>query len=381
MDLSNKIISFIDALGVFQGVILAVILMTMHFKKNNSLLFLAVFIFLFSLEPIPNILHDLGVLQELPQLELLPVGFHFLAYPFLLIYVEKISIFETKNLSYWTIIPGVLELITATFVFLLPYEVKLEIKASSFAIVYFFLGLCYSVFIIFLVLKRIFFHVKEVENQYAFLDKKTLNWCKWFVYFNIAFLGLIFLNFFIESHVWYAWISVLNVVLIYWVSFKGINQEKIIALIWIDYNFLKSEEIVERSKEKLSSLELGSQVNQDFMSKDEALMTFDVVDEYVKKSRCYKKSTLTIVDVAEAVNIHPKRISYAINSIKSLNFNNYINYYRIDLAKEILKSSKANTLSIEGVGIESGFRSKATFYNAFKKNVNMTPAQYKRMWF
>lgn len=63
--------------------------------------------------------------------------------------------------------------------------------------------------------------------------------------------------------------------------------------------------------------------------------------------------------------------------IKSLNFNNYINSYRVALAKQILKSSKASTLSIEGIGVESGFRSKTTFYSAFKKNVNMTPAQYK----
>ncbi|WP_299713694.1 AraC family transcriptional regulator [uncultured Tenacibaculum sp.] len=382
MDLSNSIISFIDALGVVQGVLLAILLMIIHIQKNKSLLFLGIFIFLFSLEPIPNILHDLGILNTNPNLELLPVGFHFLAYPFLLIYVEKISIFNNKSLSYWTLIPGVFEFIAATFVFLLSYAKKLEIKDSSFAIIYFFLGLCYSVYIMIIILKRITFHTKEVENQYTFLDKKTLNWCKWFVYTNIIFLGLNFFNFFIDSHVWYAWISVLNVILIYWVSFKGIQQEKIIALIWIDNDTSKEKKIIDAKQEieleETSELDLStSQHIQDFMTKDEAENTFEILDDYVKNSECYKNDTLTIIDIAEAIQIHPKRISYAVNTIKSLNFNNYINSYRVALAKQILKSSKASTLSIEGIGVESGFRSKTTFYNAFKKNVNMTPAQYK----
>ena len=59
------------------------------------------------------------------------------------------------------------------------------------------------------------------------------------------------------------------------------------------------------------------------------------------------------------------------------NFNNYINSFRVEYAKELLVTNKFSNLSIEGIGIEAGFHSKSTFYAAFKKIENTTPAQYR----
>lgn len=382
MDLSNGIISFIDDLGVVQGLLFGVMLILLHSKKNKPTLFLGFFIILFALEPIPNILHDLEVLKKHPQLELLPVGFHFLAYPFLLIYIQKISILGDQKPSNWTLVLGFIEFIVAVIVFMLSYETKLQIKESPLAVLYFFSGFCYSIYIGYLILKEIHKNTKEVESQYTYLQSKTLSWSKLFTYSSIIFHVLILFNFFIESHIWYAWTSVFNVILIYWVSFKGITQENILALVWdkkkkgfTKHSIGSYQSDSEKEKEVPLNLTMG--VTRSLMSKEETKHTFKIIEDYIASSKCYTNGRLTIIDVAEAINIHPKRISYAINTIKSLNFNNYINFFRVVLAKEILKSQKANNLSIEGVGLEAGFHSKTTFYSAFKKSVNMTPAQYK----
>ncbi|MEX0316203.1 MAG: hypothetical protein AB3N18_18630, partial [Allomuricauda sp.] len=81
MEFSYNIISIIDILGVIQGLLFGVMLLFMHSKKNKPTLFLGLFILLFSLEPIPNLLEDMGVLLQYPILELPPIHFHFLAYP------------------------------------------------------------------------------------------------------------------------------------------------------------------------------------------------------------------------------------------------------------------------------------------------------------
>ena len=379
MDLSNSIISFIDALGVVQGLLFGLILILYYSKKNKSILYLGLFIILFSLEPIPNVLHDLGILRKYPQLELLPVGFHFLAYPFLLIYVQKISILKNEKTSNWTLIPGVIEFLIAIIVFVLPVQIKLKIKESPATLLYFISGLCYSLYIAYLILKQIHSHINEVENQYTYIQSKTLNWSKWFTYVNVLFHLLIFLNIFFKNHIWYAWISVLNVILIYWVSFKGVTQENIIALVWNERNKLYPED--KKLDEVINvSLKINDRVDkivQSFMSSEEANDTCLTVESYIKNSKCYTNNKLTIIDIAEATSIHPKRISYSINTVKSLNFNNYINSFRVGLAKKLLKSEGTKNLSIEGIGFEAGFHTKATFYSAFKKNVNMTPAQYK----
>lgn len=383
MDLSNSIISFIDSLGVVQGLLFGLILIFYYSKKNKPTLFLGLFIILFALEPIPNVLHDLGYLEKHPKLELLPVGFHFLAYPFLLIYIQRTSILKDKKTSNWTLIPGIIEFSIALVIFMLPYQIKLQIKESSIAILYFIAGLSYSLYIAYLILKWIHSHVIEVENQYTYIHSKTLSWSKWFTYASVLFHLLILTNIFLKSHVWYAWISVLNVILIYWVSFKGVTQENVRALVWDNKKLKeKSNNNAALDKEPNSSFintdtHISPQISHNLMPLKEAQNICLKVETYVIESRCYMNNKLTIIDIAETLNIHPKRISYSINTVKSKNFNNYINSFRVELAKKLLKSEQTQHLSIEGIGFEAGFHTKATFYSAFKKNVHMTPAQYK----
>ena len=43
---------------------------------------------------------------------------------------------------------------------------------------------------------------------------------------------------------------------------------------------------------------------------------------------------------------------------------------------ELLKSGMADTLFIDGIGSQSGFPSRSSFYATFKAETGMTPSQY-----
>jgi AraC-like DNA-binding protein len=49
---------------------------------------------------------------------------------------------------------------------------------------------------------------------------------------------------------------------------------------------------------------------------------------------------------------------------------------RIEHAKQLLKEGKNKTLSIEGIGSQSGFSSRSNFFSTFKSEVGMTPTEY-----
>jgi AraC-like DNA-binding protein len=53
-----------------------------------------------------------------------------------------------------------------------------------------------------------------------------------------------------------------------------------------------------------------------------------------------------------------------------------VNGFRIRLAIERLRSDAYQNWTIEGVGQSVGFRSKSSFYQAFKKQTGMSPAAY-----
>jgi AraC-like DNA-binding protein len=65
-----------------------------------------------------------------------------------------------------------------------------------------------------------------------------------------------------------------------------------------------------------------------------------------------------------------------INEKTKFNFNDYINTYRIEVAKELLISPENNKLTIDTIAEKAGFNSKSPFYIAFKKHSGMTPKSF-----
>ena len=61
-----------------------------------------------------------------------------------------------------------------------------------------------------------------------------------------------------------------------------------------------------------------------------------------------------------------------------LTYSQYILALRIDYACQLL-SDPNNNLFVEEIDELSGFSSRETFYRQFKKNYNMSPAQFKNM--
>lgn len=380
MDITYNFISFIDTLGVIQGLLFGSMLILLHSKRNRPTLFLGLFILLFALEPIPSILRDLGILEQRPAWELIPVNFHFLAFPMFYIYIQKTSIFGNTKPSYWTLIPGGVESFIAFVIFFLPVATKLQIRDSSYNLIYFLLGLGYTIYISVLILKFINGHFKELESQYSEITNKKLSWSRFFIYASIGFHLLLLLNFFTENTLLYTLISIFNVILIYWVSFKGITQKNIVALVWIPSAVEAASPNIQKTdikQKELEELNITGHSHHELMSQEDALEVVETIEDYIKNSECYTRQDLTIIDIAEAVNIHPKRISHAINSQLRVNFNTYINTYRVERSKTLMNTDLTDNLSIEGIGLEAGFHSKTTFYSSFKKMEGTTPAKYK----
>jgi AraC-like DNA-binding protein len=58
------------------------------------------------------------------------------------------------------------------------------------------------------------------------------------------------------------------------------------------------------------------------------------------------------------------------------NFHDFINHYRIEFAAKMLREDKEK--SILDITYDSGFNSKSSFNSEFKKNIYMTPSQYRK---
>ncbi len=100
--------------------------------------------------------------------------------------------------------------------------------------------------------------------------------------------------------------------------------------------------------------------------------------QYMEKEKPYLDPNLSIKDVAQNISIPSYSISQVINSRLRKNFFHFVNDYRIDESKALLKDGKNGDRSVLEILYDCGFNSKSTFNKAFKKATGMTPSQYKR---
>jgi len=75
--------------------------------------------------------------------------------------------------------------------------------------------------------------------------------------------------------------------------------------------------------------------------------------------------------------MNPHHLSYIINREWELNFNELLNVYRVNKAKQLLLSPTNETATMFAIAIDSGFNSESSFYTVFKKITGLSPKKFK----
>lgn len=100
--------------------------------------------------------------------------------------------------------------------------------------------------------------------------------------------------------------------------------------------------------------------------------------EFMIEKEPYLDSSLTIQDLAEQVKMPVKDLSALINLYMNKHFFDFINEYRIEKAKEILKDSSQKDITILEILYQVGFNSKSSFSTSFKKYTGKTPTDFRK---
>jgi len=100
--------------------------------------------------------------------------------------------------------------------------------------------------------------------------------------------------------------------------------------------------------------------------------------DVTRQQQLFLETELTLPDLAAAAEITPHQVSQVLNGQLGQNFFTFINNYRINYAKELMADPDKDGLAIVDLAFEVGFKSKSSFYDAFKKAMNQTPAHYRK---
>ncbi|WP_171022355.1 AraC family transcriptional regulator [Thalassotalea litorea] len=103
------------------------------------------------------------------------------------------------------------------------------------------------------------------------------------------------------------------------------------------------------------------------------------LEQAMRGEKLYQQEGLTIAKLAGHLGLGEQKLRALINGVLGYrNFNDYLNYFRIDeVSKQLLRSENSAT-PILTLAMDSGFRSLSSFNKAFKDTHGITPSQYRK---
>lgn len=118
-------------------------------------------------------------------------------------------------------------------------------------------------------------------------------------------------------------------------------------------------------------------VQQEFV--ENADFVFQALDRYFRKEKPYLNPNLDVNETARYVLTNRTYLAKAIKQNGMVNFNYYVNTFRINEAVAILK--KDRYIRIGEVALRCGFNSTSAFTMAFKASVGITPREWRDRYF
>lgn len=99
----------------------------------------------------------------------------------------------------------------------------------------------------------------------------------------------------------------------------------------------------------------------------------------LENDKVFKNPDLLITDLSDTLQTPSVDILQLINEEFKTDFSDFVNKYRISVAKELIVNNIDNRLSLETIAAESGFGSLNSFIRVYKSYEGITPQIYKEI--
>ncbi len=357
---------FLENLNLIQGVIFGIILVCLSTAKKPSL-FIGLFLLTWGVTFSASFLWNSGFFEKYPFLPFFLVNLNLVCFPFLYLYIKGLTGEYSFRRDIRHLYPG---LVLFLLIILLNFILKESTKDSQYGIVlntYLILVNFYIIFYLYKMIQLIKEHKGRVYDILSTVDGKLLIWLNYLIYAILLvtsielffILGDIFLNPNSLGSIGRLYvvitIQIIYICLTYWVVIYGIKQ----TTIWTKKILTKTQKVLD----------------DNFSQYDETL--YERLIETIERTKCYRNLDLNLIELAILLNIHHRKLYKIIKFKTDMHFNAFINKYRIEESKKILRDPiQFEGLTMDVLGENVGFKSKSSFYIAFKKIEKTTPSQF-----
>jgi len=100
------------------------------------------------------------------------------------------------------------------------------------------------------------------------------------------------------------------------------------------------------------------------------------LEQCMMEHQPYLQKEFNLTGLSVLIHIPVHHLAIYFREEREQSFNNYRNQWRIEYAKTLIRDGKAKELTLEAIGILSGFTNRNAFISAFKRFEGSTPGEY-----
>jgi len=371
----QEIFNLFLLISAFNGFIFCCLILFSKNRREKSMIFINLLVLTISLNNIQSWILAEDFYIKYFFLDYVQIPWHFLIAPFFYMFLIHYLEIEkrSKNLLK-SILPVFVVIIIIRIGFVSFFSDKNTLDIDYLFEKYTSIEEIFSLLVSLSIFVYSFFVLTKKEQLFSkILSFDNLKWI--YTFFKLGLLTYVFwiialaitvaLDFKEYIYSYYP-LRVLTTILIYWIGLQSLLQLRL----------LKERKVL---RKKLNFTSYSQETILNIKEKeDDQKVLFDKINTLINQQRLFREPKLSLVFLADEVDISASKLSTIIKQYSNKNFNDYINDFRIEFAKELLKNSDYKNYTIASIGLESGFNSKSTFYYTFKKQTGFTPYTYQK---
>ena len=393
MESFSSLLSALTLLGAAQGVFLALALANARGGDTGAHRILALFTLLFSLDLGEEYLYQSGFFASAPDLLHVLAPIDLLYGPLIFLYVSRLTSPSTRQIGpgdYRHFVPALAGLVLLLPFFLMDGSVKLAFtetlrqggtleddsaatQLARLGFVCFMLGtivqlglyLWYSI-------RRLLAHSRRIRNQFSDIDRINLGWLRNLLLglsgIYLLYLGDQFFPDLMGMNILGDLVTVAAVILIYAMGYLGLRQPAIFT----------QTLAAPGAESKAGDDPAEPKYRRSGLDRETSRVFLDELTAHMETEKPYLDGNLALPQLAQRLGISANYLSQIINEQLQVNFYDFVNGYRVDEARRLLREAGQWKPNILNIALDSGFNSKSAFYTAFKKATSMTPSQYRK---
>jgi AraC-like DNA-binding protein len=381
-----------------QGILFALLLLIKSFRTGNkSYKWLSLFTFLCSCFVLPWMLGHAGWYSLQPYRDIMfyiPMQQQLLIGPVIFYYTQSLlnPAFKISRYNWWHLLPAVLYALYSITVFitdkvvLQQYYFYANGKDKDLDKWYQVAGLLSMLFYGWLSLRYYQLYKKVIYQATSYADTVLFGWAKkyllTFFAMQVVMLGLLLFSPGWGSFTQKWWYYFFFGCLTYYIALTAYVNQKTASVGFINSFGANQPVYLLYPESHLPFQPQEKMLLTMHPTAEEAIDTAELepyklkIKALLEEEKIYTDPDLTLPLLAQQAGTTVAIASKVINLCFSLNFNDFVNQYRVNAVKQLLLTGEHKRQTILSIGFECGFNSKTTFNRSFKKITGLSPKEF-----